>query len=382
MVPAAIAAMTEQLRHTGNSSSLHSAGRATKRVIEEAREQLAQAVGARPSEIVFTAGGTEADNLAVQGLFHARHRADRNRTMIVISSIEHHAVLDPALWLEQQEVAQVCLLPVDELGRVQLGALAELLGRDHARIALISVMWANNEVGTIQPIGEITRLAAQYDIPVHTDAVQAVGHIPVGFESSGAGCLTLTGHKLGGPMGAGALLVRRDLALDPLFHGGGQERGLRSGTPDAAALTGFAVAASQAVEDLPESIIRISALRDRLIDAVFAAVPDAVLRGDPAPTGRLPGNALFTFAGCEGDSLLYLLDARGVACSTGSACQAGVPQPSHVLLAMGVPEVEARGALRFSLGWDSVPDDVDALAGVIGPVVDRARSAGLAAGIA
>jgi cysteine desulfurase len=381
MVPASIAAMTQQLSQTGNSSSLHSAGRATKRVVEEAREELAAAMRARPSEVVFTAGGTEADNLAVQGLYHARHRDDPQRNRIVISSIEHHAVLDPALWLEQHDGAEVHLLPVDELGRVRLDALADLLGHDHARIALISVMWANNEVGTIQPIAEIARLAREYGIPVHTDAVQAAGHIPVDFGASGVDCMTVTGHKLGGPLGAGALLVRRDLVLDPLLHGGGQERGLRSGTPDAAALTGFAVAVDQAVQELPESQIRIAALRDRLVDAVFAAVGDAVLRGDPAPAGRLPGNALFTFPGCEGDSLLYLLDARGVECSTGSACQAGVPQPSHVLLAMGVPEVEARGALRFSLGWNSAAEDVDALASVIGPVVERARTAGLTAGM-
>jgi cysteine desulfurase len=380
MVPVAIAAMTEQLTRTGNPSSLHSAGRAAKRVVEEARESLAQSLGARPSEVVYTSGGTEADNLAVTGLYGARRRADPARDLIVISSIEHHAVLDPALWLQQHHGADVALLPVDASGRVKLESVADLLDREHERVALISVMWANNEVGTIQPISEVVQLAQARGIPVHTDAVQAAGHLPVDFAASGVDCLTVTGHKLGGPVGAGALLVRRDLELDPITHGGGQERGLRSGTADAAALAAFAAAAQEAVATLPETAARITELRDQLVRAVQDAVPDAVLRGDQDPTGTLPGTALFTFPGCEGDSLLYLLDARGVECSTGSACQAGVPQPSHVLLAMGVPEEAARGALRFSLGHTSTQDDVAALTAVIGPVVDRARTAGLTAG--
>jgi cysteine desulfurase len=380
MVPVAIAAMTEQLTRTGNPSSLHSAGRAAKRVVEEARESLAQSLGARPSEVVYTSGGTEADNLAVTGLYGARRRADPARDLIVISSIEHHAVLDPALWLQQHHGADVALLPVYASGRVKLESVADLLDREHERVALISVMWANNEVGTIQPISEVVQLAQARGIPVHTDAVQAAGHLPVDFAASGVDCLTVTGHKLGGPVGAGALLVRRDLELDPITHGGGQERGLRSGTADAAALAAFAAAAQEAVATLPETAARITELRDQLVRAVQDAVPDAVLRGDQDPTGTLPGTALFTFPGCEGDSLLYLLDARGVECSTGSACQAGVPQPSHVLLAMGVPEEAARGALRFSLGHTSTQDDVAALTAVIGPVVDRARTAGLTAG--
>jgi cysteine desulfurase len=381
ILPEAVAAMTQQLVRTGNPSSLHSAGRAARRIVEEAREGIAEALGARPSEVVFTAGGTEADNLAVIGLYGARRRADPQRNLVVISAIEHHAVLDPALWLAKHEGAEVVLLPVDETGRIRLADLGELLEREHHRVALISVMWANNEVGTIQPVREVVALAQAHRIPVHTDAVQAAGHLPVNFGGSGTDCLTVTAHKLGGPVGAGALLVRRDLELDPLTHGGGQERGLRSGTPDAAALAAFAAAVQVSVASLPESSLRIAALRDQLVRAVLNAVPDAVLRGDPAPGGRLPGTALFTFPSCEGDSLLYLLDARGVECSTGSACQAGVPQPSHVLLAMGVPEEQARGALRFSLGHSSVAADVDALAAVIGPVVERARSAGLTAGV-
>jgi cysteine desulfurase len=373
MLPSALAAMTEQLGRTGNPSSLHSAGRAAKRVVEESRERVAAALGARPSEVVLTAGGTESDNLAVKGLFWARRRTDPQRTLVVTAATEHHAVTDPVDWLAKHEGAQVAWLPVDAVGRVDLDALTALLERDHARVALISLMWANNEVGTVQPVAEVAALAAPHGIPVHTDAVQAVGQLPVGFD--GLDALTLSAHKLGGPIGAGALLVRRGLEVEALIHGGGQEAGLRSGTVDAAAALGFAVAVDHAVATRESTAARLAVLRDRLVDGVRAAVPDAVLRGDP--TDRLPGNAHFTFPGCEGDSLLYLLDARGVECSTGSACQAGVPQPSHVLLAMGVPEAEARGALRFSLGRTSTDADVDAVIEAIGPVVERARGAGL-----
>jgi len=239
-------------------------------------------------------------------------------------------------------------------------------------------MWANNEVGTVQPVAEVAELARAHGIPVHTDAVQALGQLPLDFAASGVDCLTVSAHKIGGPVGAGALLTRRGLDLTPVLHGGGQERGARSGTLDAAAVRGFAVAAGIAAAGQQERAARLAALRDRLVRAVLDAVPDAVPRGDPDPAGRLPGNAHFTFPGCEGDSLLYLLDAQGVECSTGSACQAGVPRPSHVLLAMGVSVADARGALRFSLGHSSTAQDVHALAAALGPAVDRARRAGLA----
>jgi cysteine desulfurase len=377
MLPAAIAAMVEELGETGNASSLHTSGRRARRVVEEARERLAAALGAGPSEVIFTAGGTEADNLAVKGLYWARRAGDDRRRRILASSIEHHAVLDPVEWLAQHEGAEVVWLPVDSVGSLDLAVLAQTLADDPASVALVTVMWANNEVGTIQPVSEVVDLAHRYGIPVHIDAVQAVGQIPVDFSASGVDCLSVSGHKLGGPIGAGALLARRGLDLVPLLHGGGQERGIRSGTPDAAALRAFAVAADHAVTVRGPESLRVATLRDALIDAVQAAVPSATLRGEKAGAFRLPGNAHFTFPGCEGDSLLYLLDAHGVECSTGSACQAGVPQPSHVLLAMGVPESVARGALRFSLGHTSTMSDVQALAEAIGPVVDRARGAGL-----
>ena len=378
MLPEAVEAMVDELGRVGNASSLHTSGRRARRVVEEAREALAAAVGSGPSEVIFTSGGTEADNLAVKGLFWAR-QAGRPRPRIIVSTVEHHAVLDPVEWLAKEAGADVHWIGVDELGRVRLRELEAALADDPDGVALVSVMWANNEVGTVQPIPEVVALAHRHGVPVHSDAVQALGQLPLGFAASGVDCLTVSAHKVGGPTGAGALIARRGLDLVPVQHGGGQERGVRSGTLDAPAVRAFAVAAGLAAARQPETADRVARLRDAAIDAVLAAVPDAVLCGDPQPAGRLPGNAHFTFPGCEGDSLLYLLDARGVECSTGSACQAGVPQPSHVLVAMGVGPGVARGALRFSFGHSSTEADVDALAGAIGPAVARARRAGLAA---
>lgn len=374
MTPEAVAALTAQLS-AGNPSSLHTAGRAARRVVEEARERLAAVLGARPSEVIFTSGGTEADNLAIKGLFWARNAADQQRRRIVVSAVEHHAVLDPAEWLAAEQGAELVFLPVDSDGRVDPEALAADLAEHGDHTALVSVMWANNEVGTVQPVTEITRVAAAHGVPVHSDAVQAVGQVEVDFAASGLDALTMTGHKLGGPVGAGALLARRGLELTPVVHGGGQERGVRSGTLDVAGIAALAVAAEQAITERAAVTARLVALRDRLVAGVRAAVPDAVLRG--ATDDRLPANAHFTFPGCEGDSLLFLLDSAGLECSTGSACQAGVPQPSHVLLAMGLDEPTARGALRFSLGRSSTEDDVTALLTALPGVVERARAAGL-----
>jgi cysteine desulfurase len=378
MLPEAVAAMAAALGRGGNASSLHASGREARREVEEARENIAAALGAGPSEVVFTAGGTEADNLAVKGLFLARRDADPRRRRVLASAVEHHAVLDSADWLGAHEGAEVVRLPVDAAGRLRPDALEEALSEPET-VALVTVMWANNEVGTIQPVAEVVAAARRAGVPVHTDAVQAIGQLPVDFAGSGVDCMTVSAHKIGGPLGVGALLVRRGVDLVPVLHGGGQEGGVRSGTLDTPAVIAFGVAARIAVETLPETAPRIAALRDDLVAAVQLHVPDAVLRGEVDPAGRLPGNAHFTFPGCEGDSLLYLLDARGVECSTGSACQAGVPQPSHVLVAMGVPEDDARGALRFSLGRTSTTADVAVVAQAIGPVVERARRAGLAA---
>ena len=375
MRPEAIAAMTEELGQAGNPSSLHHLGRRARRVVEESREQIAEAYGARPSEVVFTSGGTEADNLAVKGLYWARRAASPQRRTVLIAAAEHHAVLDSAAWLASHEDAGVRWLPVDEVGMVCPGVLRAAIEPDPGAIALISVMWANNEVGTVQPVAELAEIAREYQIPFHSDAVQAAGQLPVSLAGSGATALTVTGHKIGGPVGAGALLLARGADPVPVLHGGGQERDVRSGTLDTPAIRGFATAVEVSIMRRDEDAKRLAALRDELIAQVIAAVPDAVLNGPPPGPARLPGNAHFSFPGCEGDALLLLLDAKGIACSTGSACTAGVAQPSHVLLAMGADEARARGSLRFSFGHDSVPQDTDAVGAVIREVVERARRA-------
>jgi cysteine desulfurase len=370
--------MTSCLGVVGNPSSLHASGRAARRLVEEARESLAAALGARPSEVLFTGGGTESDNLAVKGLFWARHGADRGRRRILASAVEHHAVMDPALWLAEHEAAVVEWLPVDATGRVAPETLDAAIAADPDSVALVTVMWANNEVGTVQPIAELATVAKRYGVPIHSDAVQAFGQLPVDFAASGLDAMTVTGHKIGGPLGTGLLVLGRSVELTPVLHGGGQERDVRSGTLDAPAIVGLAAAAEVAAKRQPERAEHLATLRDDLVRRLLAEVPDAVLGGDPDLSAghRLPGNAHFSFPGCEGDALLLLLDARGIECSTGSACSAGVPQPSHVLLAMGVPEDLARGSLRFSFGHTSTAADVDAVVEAIGPVVERARRAG------
>jgi cysteine sulfinate desulfinase/cysteine desulfurase-like protein len=379
MRPEALAAMTEELSQLGNPSSLHNAGRRARRVVEEAREQLAEIYGARPSEVVFTSGGTEADNLAIKGLFWARREAAPGRRRVLVPETEHHAVLDSVHWLAKHEGADPDWLPVEPTGRVSPGELRAVI--EHGEpdtVALISVMWANNEVGTIQPVAELARIAREYQIPFHSDAVQAAGQLHVDLAASGATALTITAHKIGGPVGVGALLLAKGIDPVPVLHGGGQERDVRSGTLDAPAIRAFAVAADIAAQRRADEAKRLAALRDDLIAQVTAAVPDAVLNGPPPGPDRLPGNAHFSFPGCEGDALLMLLDARGIACSTGSACTAGVAQPSHVLLAMGADEGRARGSLRFSLGHSTTQADIDALGAVIGEAVERARRAAAA----
>ncbi|MHA7153675.1 cysteine desulfurase family protein [Arthrobacter sp. TMN-50] len=372
----ALAALTTELSRSGNPSSLHGSGRRARRVVEDSRESLAAAAGAHPSEVIFTSGGTEGDNLAVKGLYWARRATDPRRRRILCSAIEHPAVQDTVEWLARHEGALVTWLPVGADGILLLDALQTELDDDPDSIALIAVMWANNEVGSIQPIEAVTAAAARHGIPVHSDAVQAFGSLPVSFAHSGLATMAVSGHKIGGPVGVGALFVGRAVTLTPVQHGGGQERDIRSGTLDAAGIAAFAAAAAHVTGILAAESARIAALRDHLIGVVEAAVPEAVLRGHR--TTRLPGNAHFTFPGCEGDSLLFLLDLVGVECSTGSACTAGVPRPSHVLLAMGLTEAEARGAQRFSLGHTSTPADVDALGASLPEAYYRARQAGMA----
>jgi cysteine desulfurase len=371
MLAEAVAAVAETMSQPGNASSLHASGRRARRTVEESREAVAAALGARPSEVVFTGGGTESDNLAVKGLFWARRALDQRRTRVLASSVEHRVVLDAVAWLQAHEGAEVTWLEVDHLGRVHADVLQAALDEDRASVALVTVMWANNEVGTVQPVAELAELAHAAGVPLHTDAVQAVGQLPVDFAASGVDAMTITGHKFGGPLGVGALLLGRDVVCTPLLHGGGQERDVRSGTFDTPALAGLARAATLAAERQPSTAAQLSALRDDLVRRVCQAVPDAVYNGDPVD--RLPGNAHFSFPGCEGDSLLLLLDARGVEVSTGSACSSGVARPSHVLVAMGQDEEQARSSLRFSLGHSSTAADVDALLEVLPSVVERAR---------
>ncbi|MEV6393217.1 cysteine desulfurase family protein [Streptomyces sp. NPDC051907] len=375
MLPEAVEAMTAQLTVTGNASALHAAGRRARRAVEEARETLADALGARPSEVVFTSGGTEADNLAVKGLYWSRRAADPARTRVLASPVEHHAVLDAVDWLGEHEGATIEFLPVDAYGRVHPDALREAVERNPDDVALATVMWANNEIGTVMPVAELSAVAKEFDVPLHADAVQAFGQLDVDFAASGLAAMTVSGHKIGGPYGIGALLLGREYSPVPVLHGGGQERHVRSGTLDAPAIASFAAAGRIAAERRADFAREIGSLRDDLVRAVRSAVPDAILGGDPV--GRLPANAHFSFPGCEGDSLLLLLDAQGIQCSTGSACTAGVAQPSHVLLAAGADPDLARGTLRFSLGHTSTKADVDAVAEAIGPAVERARTAGL-----
>jgi cysteine desulfurase len=388
-----LAAYVSALSVVGNPSSIHSQGQNAKRMLEEAREQVAASLGADPVEVTFTSGGTEAINLAIKGLYWGRPSTSSGtgpssgagpssgtrpssgtgpRRRILIAAAEHHATIDAAAWLAASEGAIVEEVPVDSLGRIDLVALERMLGDD---VALLSVLFANNEVGTIQPIREVVALASRFNVPVHVDAVAAYGYLPIDFHALGVAALSVSAHKIAGPVGVGALVIARTETVVPLIHGGNQQRA-RSGTQDAAGAVAFGVAATLAAAGIEERQARLRVLRDRLVAGIRSAVPSAVLRGDPVE--RLAGNAHFTFPGCEGDSLLFLLDVAGFSVSTGSACQAGVPEASHVLLAMGVSEADARGALRITLGEDTTEDDIDAFLAALPDAVRRANSAGLA----
>ncbi len=382
MNPAALAAITEQFARTGNPSSLHSAGRRANRVVDDARTALAEAAGAHPSEVIFTSGGTESDNLALKGLYWSRVQANPQARGILVSGIEHHAVLDTAAWLEEHEGARLLWMPVDADGVLDLDAAAALVAQHHQSIALGTIMWANNEVGTVQPVAQFAELLAGYGIPAHSDAVQAFGAVDVDFAQSKLASMAISAHKIGGPVGIGALLVRRDITLTPVQHGGGHERKMRSGTMNAAAAAGFAAAAADVRAHLAEESARLAALREYAVQRIAELVPEAVLNGprDEGHAGtRLPGNLHYTFPECEGDSLLFMLDMQGIASSTGSACTAGVPQPSHVLLAMGRDPRTARSVQRFTMGHRTTQEDVDALLEALPQAYERARKAGMAA---
>ncbi|WP_341954305.1 cysteine desulfurase family protein [Salinibacterium sp. TMP30] len=370
MRPAVVEAFAAALPLVGNPSSIHSQGQSAKRMLEEARETVAASLGADSVEVTFTSGGTEAINLAIKGLFWDRNSGAVVRPRILVARAEHHATIDAVEWMREHDGAVLDWIPVDAFGRVDVDYVREALAED---VALVTMLWANNEVGTLQPVSEVSALAAAHGVPVHVDAVSAFGYVPLDFHSSGVAALSVSAHKIGGPVGAGALVIARSASVTPLIHGGSQQRA-RSGTLDAPGAVAFAAAARAATGGLAESAQRLAGLRDLLIAGVRSAVPDAVLRGDP--DARLPGNVHFTFPGCEGDSLLFLLDVAGFSVSTGSACQAGVPEASHVLLAMGLDEPTARGALRISLGESTTADEIALFVQALPRVVEQATAAG------
>jgi cysteine desulfurase len=371
MSPVAMQALTAAMAKTGNASSLHTQGRSVRKDVEEARESIALASGARPNEMIFTGSGTEANNLAVKGFYWSAIAQDPQRNVIVIAAFEHHAILEPVEWLEKHEGAVVIYIPITPSGVVDLDALAQIIKDESGKIALISVMHSNNELGTVQPISEVVGLVG--DIPVHVDAVQSFGKVGFNFEELGVTSATISAHKVGGPLGVAALILRRGLDITPILHGGGQERDIRSGTLNAPAIVAFAAAAQEMVAKRDENYKKVSALRALLKGKIAAAISDAQFNGD-APQ-MLPGILNVTFPGTESDSLLLLLDAEGICSSTGSACSAGVQRPSHVLMAIGLSEDLARSSLRFSLGLSNTEAEINEVGEKIAGVVARAQAA-------
>jgi len=371
MSPVAIKALTAAMAKTGNASSLHTQGRSVRKDVEEAREAIALASGTRPNEIIFTGSGTEANNLAVKGFYWSAIAQDPQRNVIVIAAFEHHAILEPVEWLEKHEGAVLIYIPITPSGVVDLDALARIITSHAGKIALISVMHSNNELGTVQPIAEVVKLAG--DIPVHVDAVQSFGKVGFNFEELGATSATISAHKIGGPLGVAALILRRGLDITPILHGGGQERDIRSGTLNAPAIVAFAAAATDVIAQRDANYKKVSALRELLKEKIAHSIPDAQFNGD-APQ-MLPGVLNVTFPGTESDSLLLLLDAEGICSSTGSACSAGVQRPSHVLMAIGLSEDQARSSLRFSLGLTNTEAEINEVGEKIAGVVARAQAA-------
>ena len=370
----ALQAFIEQSRQLGNPSSLHTYGRKVRKDVEEAREKLAGLIGCHSSEIIFTGSGTEANNLAIKGAYWHRNQGGKQRNVIVISAFEHHAVLDPARWLEDFEGAELVEIPVTREGFVNLSELRNVILERHDEIALISIMHSNNEVGTVQPMDDISKIAQEFKIPLHTDAVQSLGKVPLSFKELGLFAMTISAHKVGGPIGVGALILQKGIDITPILHGGGQERDIRSGTLNAAGIIAFVAATQSAMRDLESNAVKISGLRKTLVAAIQSEISDATLNG-VLEGATLPGIANISFPNTESDALLLLFDAEGIACSTGSACSAGVQEASHVLMAMGLSEKEARSSLRFSLGTGNSDSDIEYLQTCIKRVIDRARAA-------
>jgi cysteine desulfurase len=369
MVEPAIAALTDAIKKLGNASSLHSAGRSVRKDLEQAREQIAQAIDCAPSEVIFTATGTEANNLAIKGLYWLGVK--KNKKVIITSTFEHHAVADPITWLAEHEGAQVVPIDVDRNGFVDLKQLAAQVEEHKNNIALISIMHANNEVGTIQDINQVVKIAG--DIPVHSDCVQSFGKVELSFKKLGVIAATISAHKIGGPLGVAALILRKGLDIEPVLHGGGQERDLRSGTFNAPGIISFAAAAANAVDNRKERELKIRELKSELIQTIKKNISDAWVNGDQEKS--LPGIVSITFPKTDSEGLLLLLDGEGIACSTGSACSAGVQRPSHVLMAMGLTEDETTSTLRFSLSYSNTINEIAKLGSVIATVVARSKAA-------
>ncbi len=370
---AAIAALNTQMRKLGNASSVHNPGRAVRKDVEDARHKLSELVNANPSEIVFTGSGTEANNLAIKGFFW--QHPDRN--VIVTSAFEHHAILDPVEWLVEHEGAEQVLVPITKAGIIDLDFLENIIATRGKEIAVISIMHSNNELGSIQPIAEVVKIAG--DIPVHTDAVQSFGKVEFDFQKLGVTAATISAHKVGGPLGIAALILRRGLDLTPILHGGGQEREIRSGTLNAPAIVAFAAASEFAISNREDNFARVRELRDYFIAGLKKAVPDVSINSaiDPA----LPGIVNATFPGTESDALLLLLDSEGISASAGSACSAGVPRPSHVLVALGLSESDADASLRISIGTTNTKAEIDQVLNIMPSVVERARNAFVVSGL-
>ena len=373
--PSVLAHYSKALEQVGNPASVHSFGQSSRQMLEEARETIAESIGCDRNEVIFTSGGTESDNLAVKGIYWQRHGQDRNRTLIVTSSAEHAAVLDAVNWLVTEQGAEVHFVSMNDDGVLDLAELSDVINKRSNQIALVSLMWANNEIGVVHPIQKITELAKEYAIPVHSDSIAALGHIPVNFAASGLSAMTITGHKVGSPVGVGALILARSEKLTPVLHGGGQERNLRSGTPDAAAASAMALAIKEAVDEQAQLQILHARLSEKLVAGVREVAPDVKVSSEHAP--RLANNVHFRFPGCLGDSLLFLLDLNGVSVSTGSACAAGVSSPSHVVLSLGANSDEAMGTMRITFGHNTSEADVDAFLDAFPTAYEGAKKAGL-----
>ena len=365
MLPAAIDAYSRQMAEIGNASSLHAQGRAVRKAVEESRELIARAAGCDATEIIFTGSGTEANNLAIKGFFWSNPK----KNTIIVSTIEHHAVLDPIEWLAEHDGAKIIYAPVDSHGVINLEALAKIVNDNRDEIALIAVMHSNNEVGSLQPISDVVEIAG--NIPVHTDAVQSFGKIVFDFAALGVTSATVSAHKLGGPLGVAALILKRGLDITPLLHGGGQERDIRSSTVNAPGIVSFATAVDQSLMNLRDNYFKVNELATQLRNAIKAGIPTAVFNGSSEES--LPGIVNVTFPGTKSETLLVRLDLAGISASQGSACSAGVQRPSHVLLAMGISEDDADATIRFSLGSSSTEEDINTVAKVIADVVEKAK---------